>query len=966
MTIAPALMSSPYLMNEEQSAIVSHKQGPLLITAGPGSGKTRSLILLAMNLLLVENAKPSELVLCTYTEKAAHEMQDLFIKVARAVGYRQDLASLRIGTIHSICKQLITENNHYLPIENDFITLDEFTRHLLICEEIDRICTPALKRFFQERWGSPWHVAKELGLSFDKIAEDLLFEELKKKYGRAGMALLQNDNDRLCAYLTHAYTAYQKLLTQRNCLDFAHLQKCVYNLLCDPKTLPYLANGIRYVFVDEYQDTNYIQEQILTRLASATGDNNLFVVGDEDQALYRFRGATVRNILEFEQKNSDCQKLPLMTNYRSHRTIIETCNTWITSLDWSNPQGIPFRTEKSARSCPEKKYIDYPAVCTILSASIYDEAEQFAELVVSLKKEGKIQDYSQVALLLYSVKPYSSALYVQALAKKEISSFCPRALSYFDHDEVKLMLACFAHILAFEKEPDESEDEDVFSPYLAECLIQLRKARILHNHLQIMLFHMHEEITQQELEVETQGASLLDYFYRLVTVNPFLYSLKGSGDTIVPPHHLEAVSNLLQTFQRYYRYTSVTQQKRGEIACDFFQKFLPLLYRNGWNYDEASVQAFPKGYVPILTIHQAKGLEFPVVVVGRLDKSFNFSENQKHKALQEFSHLDPFEPAARVPNFDLHRLYYVAFSRAKNLLFLMAVRNPWKPLAELWQSLPSWSPAALKDMPLSEPWQEPSVPRPRYGLTNDLQLYMTCPRQFQFFRTYNFTSGQNGAYFSGQLVHHMLEHIHRMARDRKLAELDNEEALLKIFERKFQALAQVYLSSIASEQKTQAWQQILHYLQQNWATLDRVEAAELPVQIDMPKYVLTGTVDLLVETASGVDLIDFKTQQRPQQNSAFLEQYEQQLHFYARAVEQSRGQRPERLFLYWTAEEHKENALMEIPYQAEKMQTISTNLESIAEHIENKHFHVRKPPAVEVCQRCDIRHLCLQDRVIEI
>ncbi|MBA2391356.1 MAG: PD-(D/E)XK nuclease family protein [Ktedonobacteraceae bacterium] len=450
------------------------------------------------------------------------------------------------------------------------------------------------------------------------------------------------------------------------------------------------------------------------------------------------------------------------------------------------------------------------------------------------------------------------------------------------------MLACFAYILAFEKEPAEDDDEDTFTPYLDECRSLLKKARILHSHLQTMLFHMREEITQQEQEIETQG--VLDYFYRLVTVNPFLTTFKGTGGMVLPPHHLEAVSNLLQTFQRYYHHTSVTHQKRRKIAHDFFQEFLPLLYRNDWNSEEASAQAFPKGHVPILTIHQAKGLEFPVVVVGRLDKSFVFSENQKYQALQEFALRKPFEPAARISNFDLHRLYYVAFSRAKNLLVLMAVRNPWKHIASLWQQLPSWSPAALKNMPTSEAWQKPSLPRPRYGLTNDLQLYMTCPRQFQFFRTYNFIPGHNDAYFSGQLVHHTLEHIHRMARDRKLAEL-NDEALSKIFERKFQALTQTYLSSIDSEQKAQAWQQIQRYLQQNWVTLDRVEAAELPVQVDTPKYVLTGTIDLLVKTPAGFDLIDFKTLPRPKQDTPFLERYEQQLHFYAHALEQSRGQR---------------------------------------------------------------------------
>jgi DNA helicase II / ATP-dependent DNA helicase PcrA len=163
-------MKWSYPLNEEQRAIISHKHGPLLVVAGPGSGKTLSLILLAMNLLLCDEAKPSELILCTYTEKAACDMQDRLLKIASDVGYQQDLASLRIGTIHSICKQLITENKHYLRIEDDFITLDQFTRQLLIFEEIDKMCKPNMKRFFQKHWGAPWQMAKELGSSFDGSA----------------------------------------------------------------------------------------------------------------------------------------------------------------------------------------------------------------------------------------------------------------------------------------------------------------------------------------------------------------------------------------------------------------------------------------------------------------------------------------------------------------------------------------------------------------------------------------------------------------------------------------------------------------------------------------------------------------------------------------------------------------------------------------------------------------------------
>src|SRR5207302_2081636 len=120
-----------------------------------------------------------------------------------------------------------------------------------------------------------------------------------------------------------------------------------------------ITKGIRYVLVDEYQDTNYIQERILTLLASATDDHNICVVGDEDQALYRFRGATVRNILEFADTFPQCQEVHLITNYRSHPGIINIYNRWITSIDWSNPEGTSFRVEKTIRPDCERAYQQY-------------------------------------------------------------------------------------------------------------------------------------------------------------------------------------------------------------------------------------------------------------------------------------------------------------------------------------------------------------------------------------------------------------------------------------------------------------------------------------------------------------------------------------------------------------------------------------------------------------------------------
>jgi DNA helicase-2/ATP-dependent DNA helicase PcrA len=131
--------------------------------------------------------------------------------------------------------------------------------------------------------------------------------------------------------------------------------------------------------VDEFQDTNFVQEQLLTRLASATG--NLCVVGDEDQCLYRFRGATVRNILEFPDRVPDCKTVDLTVNFRSHAKIVAAYDRWMASADWSNPAGRPFRFDKTIRPDPASEHPEYPAIFAIWGQSAGDEARRFADLV---------------------------------------------------------------------------------------------------------------------------------------------------------------------------------------------------------------------------------------------------------------------------------------------------------------------------------------------------------------------------------------------------------------------------------------------------------------------------------------------------------------------------------------------------------------------------------------------------------
>ena len=261
--------------------------------------------------------------------------------------------------------------------------------------------------------------------------------------------LISSDNAFLRA-IGGAYQRYEQALFDANRVDFAHLQRFVYELLVDPETANAVIGDHRYVLVDEYQDTNYIQEQLLLKLAGA--NRNLCVVGDEDQSLYRFRGATVRNILEFPQRLPDCMIAKLMTNYRSHRAIVDRYDRWMASADWSNPHGVSFRYEKTIEADLEVEHPDYPSVISIWGNNRRDEANRFADLVEFLKERDVIADYNQVALLLHSVREEHSGPYLDALKAKGIPAFCPRARGFFEIPEIRYLVACYSVLFGWHGE----------------------------------------------------------------------------------------------------------------------------------------------------------------------------------------------------------------------------------------------------------------------------------------------------------------------------------------------------------------------------------------------------------------------------------------------------------------------------------------------------------------------------------
>lgn len=949
MTLAPAILEHYPDLNAAQREVVAHVDGPLLVVAGPGSGKTYSIVLRALNLLLLDRARAKEIVLCTFTAKAAFEMRDRLSAAAQKVGYQGDLSELRITTIHGLCNGILTQHRHRTQLGNSYETLDELTQLLFIFEHFDEIIGPEENNLYLAKWKTRWTAIEGARGYFDKITEELV-----------DPVRLFSSPDPFTQGIARAYRAYETALYANNRTDFAHLQSIVHGLLLQAEHSHALMGEIRYVLVDEYQDTNYVQEQLLLKLTEWT--SNLCVVGDEDQSLYRFRGATVRNILEFPRRFFGCPVVRLTTNYRSHRAIVERYDRWMASADWSNSRGVPFRFDKTIQADPNGRYPDYPAVICIWGQDARDEADRFAGFVEFLKRSAVIEDYSQVALLLHSVRDDYSSSYLAALEAHGIPLFCPRARAYFENTEVRLMVACFAVLFGWhgDRRGQMAGAVAELGRYVDQGIIELAKAYAAPQPLGHAL-----QAWIAEIEALGQGESLdlrpADYFYRLLALEPFAKAVKNENAA----RNLAIFSQLLNTFQSYYHYTVVTHGKRELLRFHLFNSFLRLLHEGGINEYEDPDQPFPKGHVQVMTIHQAKGLEFPVVVVGSLSTQLS-SAKGIDRDLGPYYHRRRFEPESRITLFDRMRLHYVAFSRPQKVLVLTAHEAPKDYFAPIWQGLPQW-PYVQQDLLAAQHFalRERMPVKRAYSFTGDLKIYETCPRQYQFFREYDFTPSRSAVIFFGLLVHQTIEEVHRIVLDGQLDTLD-ELRIRELFDRTFRFLCLSDVRPVDDTARESAYCQIMNYFRQNRDEMQRVIQTEVDVSLEKDGYILAGKVDLLLGSDGKLELLDFKTSPRPTGSPALLDAYERQLCTYAHILERRYGKRVDRLLLYWTAEAQKDNAIMAFPYCPDRIVEAGRYFDQVVAKIQTEEFRVKEPPEAAICKECDLRSLCRSDGTIPV
>ena len=922
--------------NKPQSDSVFNTNGPTLIIAGPGTGKTFTLVLRTLFIILSERAKPSEIVLSTFTEKASFEIRDRLSQFQKKLGVKLDLHELKTGTLHSICEGFISEYLKRTPLNKNFTVLDDLTSSLFINENFKQIVEPfKIEDKFFGKWLSKWQTISNLTNYFNKITEELI--DAKK--------LIKSKNEFLNS-IGESYIKYQELLFEKNKVDFAFLQKIFYDLLLDNEVNKKITSQNKYVLIDEYQDTNYVQERIALKLSKS--HKNICVVGDEDQALYRFRGATVRNILEFPEKFTDCKIIKLLSNYRSHEKIIDHCNDFIESINWHSADNKKYFRfpNKSVKVADSTVSPDYPAVFSIWVDSEKEEANRFADFVEFLLNNKIIQDPSDVSLLLRSVRIDYSGPFIEALSRKNIKSFCPRARSYFENDEVKLTVACYALIFGFVDEDlngygHRSVIEDglqLLSPFIGTPLASFIK----------LTSHEFLELKDKE----TLDKNISDYLYQLFAYKPFSEFLKDENKA----RNLSIFSSLLNTFILYYHFPVISARNKLAVKYNLFNSFLNLLFNSGQNEFEDDENPIPKGYVQIMTIHQSKGLEFPVIVVGSLDRRFSVGK-EVDRILSPFFHREEFEPISRVTAFDHARAFYVAFSRAQKLLILSTSSQPRPIFNCVWEGLDQW-PHVKKQTLLAQKFQskDPFVPKKSFSLTSHINIYETCPRQYQFYKDLEFTPSRTGQIIFGTLVHETIEDLHRSIIDNEPVD---EKKIAIDFEQNYKALVASGLRPLALHQKEAALKQVFTYFQINKDLLKRVIDTEVDVSVEKEKYIITGKVDLLLGRDNKLEVLDFKSQSRPDSSDSILERYSKQLNIYAYILKERYKKEPERLYIYWTAEEKRKDALMEIQYDPKLVEDAGKHFDSVAQCILNRNFEIKNwPDKTKVCKECDFKFYC--------
>ncbi|MBK97985.1 MAG: hypothetical protein CL672_04240 [Balneola sp.] len=612
-------------LNPQQKEAVTHSDGPLLIVAGAGSGKTRVLTYRIAYLLQQFKAAPQEILALTFTNKAAREMKD---RIVQLIG--EPAHNLWMGTFHSVFSRILRVEAKKLGFGQDFTIYDT--------SDVETV----IKQILQELNYDPKQIKPRTIHYKISDAKNQLIDP--KIYAKKFIGSTLDD------ITSKVYKIYKKRLKDSNAMDFDDLLILPIELFdSDPELLEKYQNRFRYILIDEYQDTNHAQYKVTKLLADK--HHNLCVVGDDAQSIYSFRGADISNILNFKQDYTDAHQVPLEQNYRSTKSILACADSIIKKNEKQLDKTL--WTEK-----------DYGEPITVLeNFDERDEANRVAQYILKLGQQALL-NYNQFAVLYRT--NYQSRVFEEAFRRHKIDYQLIGGLSFYQRKEIKDVLAYLkllvnqfdeTNLIRIINEPPRGIGQKSINDVrrgareqglrVWELLEQIeetqiyRPAKVRIREFVNMMNEFRKALTTKEVKLHELTRNLLDksgYMKMLVE--------EQSHESLMRRENILEFINAISYYEKQDNKTSLSA---------FLQEIS--LITDGDKFDDS------KPAVTLMTVHSSKGLEFPVVFVVGLE------ENLFPVGAKESFDVDIEEE---------RRLFYVAITRAQERLYFSHCSNRFK------------------------------------------------------------------------------------------------------------------------------------------------------------------------------------------------------------------------------------------------------------------------------------------------
>lgn len=946
-------------LNDAQRDAVTHEGGPLLIIAGAGTGKTTVITHRIAWLIAQRRARPEEILALTFTDKAAAEMEE---RVDALVPY--GYAGVWISTFHAFGDRLLRENALELGLTPDFRVL---TRAEQVIFLRDHLFALPLRHY--RPLGDPTRHVQALISLFSRLKDEDVSPEAYLACAARREANGAEDAPQH-AELAATYARYRELMAEAGCVDFGDQIVLGLRLLRErPHVLQRYQHRFRYILVDEFQDTNYAQFELVKLLVARS--RHVTVVGDDDQAIFRFRGASMSNILDFDRTYPDSRKIVLSENYRSPQAILDAAYRLI---QHNNPDRLELarRIDKRLRSRAGEG--EGPRHLTFDTVS--SESDHVAGLIAEAHARGRpLTDFAILVRANDGADPFLRALNMRGL---------PWTFSgnqgLYGRPEVRVLVA-FLRSVAF-------LDDSVSLHYLGSSsiyqvpIVDLTRCATWADRKHRPLFDVLRDLPDTPELRDALGQDGLGAMRRLVvdlerymelaretSTGELLYQFLLDSGQIA--RYTKAPAELEQEVQNVSKFFGKVRDASRTLRYDNvreFVKHLDALMDAGDDPPVAEADLDTPA-VHVLTVHKAKGLEWPVVFLVGLNQN-RFPSTRR---------AEPIEMPAdlikdTLPTGDFHlqeerRLFYVGMTRARERLWLTSAedlggKRKWKVSQFVLEALdlPKEVARPFRARPVEElrrhaaPAEQPPgwlAPVPDDEVLsvshNQVDDYQTCPRKYQYIHVLRIPIMRHHTVVYGNALHKAVEFY---LRRRAAGLMTPLEDLLRSFDDAWRN--EGFLTREHEEQRKRAGVEVLvRFYHEEEARGEKPGEVEKEFGFSLGNDRVRGRFDRIDTTPDGVVVIDYKSSEVVEPVKAERRARDSlQLKMYALAVKEMTGDLPLRVELRFldsgVVGTHRPTAA--------DLAEAARAVKDAADGIRRRDFHAT--PGVQACRYCPYSQIC--------